>query len=176
MAHSTFLLFQAALLLGQLTGSAIGGLSSDCSVPTTLPLDNRSHSAPATPLPLLDKTGNFGWQPGMCTFASSASYDAVLKAHHDGIPSGHDTCSGMEHSLFLLFEAALLLGQLTGSAIGGLSTDCPVPTTLPLDNRSQSAPGTPLPILDKTGNFDWQPGMCSLASRLYQAMHRIASE
>ncbi|KAH7967973.1 hypothetical protein HPB52_004510 [Rhipicephalus sanguineus] len=59
------------------------------------------------PLPLLDKTGNFGWQPDIRTLASSASSDAVLNVHRDGIPLGHDTCSGMEHSPFLLFQASV---------------------------------------------------------------------
>ncbi|KAH6943016.1 hypothetical protein HPB50_014023 [Hyalomma asiaticum] len=104
MMHSPFLLFQAAVLLGQLGGSPIDGFSSDCSVLTIIPPDNRSQSAPRTPLPLPDKTGNFGWQPGMCTLAASASSDAVYSVYHDGIPLGHDTCSRMMHSPFLLFQ------------------------------------------------------------------------
>ncbi|KAL1470481.1 hypothetical protein MTO96_024176 [Rhipicephalus appendiculatus] len=113
MEHSPFLLFQAALLLGQLTGSAIGGLSSDCPVPTTLPLDNQSQSVPGTPLPLLDKTGNFGWQPGMCTLASSASSDAVRNAHRGRITFG---------ALHLFGNGALTVLALPGR-LAAWSTD-----------------------------------------------------
>ncbi|KAH6932729.1 hypothetical protein HPB50_009050 [Hyalomma asiaticum] len=115
MKHSPFSLFQAAVLLGQLGGSPIDGFSSDCPLLTTIPPDNRSQSAPRTPLPLPDKRGNFGWQPGSCTLAASASYDAVYSVHHDGIPLGHDTCSRMKDSPFLLFQSTPLGPSFTAA-------------------------------------------------------------
>ncbi|KAL3186309.1 hypothetical protein MRX96_028034 [Rhipicephalus microplus] len=113
MRHSPFLFFQATMLLGQLSGFSINGFSSDCPVLTTIPPDNCPQQEPRRHIHFRTRLEPFSWQRGMCTLTSSASPEAVHNAHPNGILLGHDTCSRMRDSPFLLSQAALLLGQLS---------------------------------------------------------------